>query len=64
MQKHGMSYKKNKKGRKKMNNKACKNNIQKCICQDYNVKCVLEIWKEDGKISEFVYEHLTLEVGE
>ena len=48
----------------KIKNKDCENNIQKCICKIYNVKCVLEIWKDNGEISEFVYDHITLEVEE
>ena len=43
-----------------MNNKGCKNNIQKCICQDYNVKCLLQIWRENGDISNFAYDNLVV----
>ena len=37
----------------------CVNNIQGCICAKYNVKCVLKIWFEDGKIDSFVYNRLS-----
>ncbi len=30
---------------KKWNDK-CENGIDKCICAKYNVKCVLQVWKE------------------
>lgn len=38
----------------------CENNIKKCICKKYNVKCLLKVWNENGDISDFVYEHLTM----
>ena len=38
---------------------SCEHGVAKCICKNYNVKCVLQIWKEDGQISAFVYDHLT-----